>query len=119
MMICYIMINMKYSKMIRDWLFKAYNMRLVPSGLVEIQKYFRNNKNIGFDTYNEEGVIVAVSNNFRYGSIVTSGKTLTELDTNIRDAILTSFSIPSAYAKEAEINRIVSKPEEKLAYAAA
>ena len=115
------MTNMRYRKIIRDWLFKAYlkNMRLVPSGLVEMQKYFRSNGSIGFDNHKEDGIIIAVSNNFRYGSIITSAETLEELDEKIKDAILTSFSIPSSYADEAELKRIGAGNGEKMAYAAA
>jgi hypothetical protein len=54
----------------------------------------------------EKNSIVAVSNNFRYGSIVTSAATQKELDLKIKDAILTAFDVPSAYAKEAGIQRI-------------
>ena len=49
---------------------------------------------------------IAISTNFRYGSIVTSGKDVEELEKNIKDAILTSFDIPSSYAKEANILKV-------------
>ena len=47
-----------------------------------------------------------MSTNFRFGSIITSGKTREELDENIKDAILTSFDVPSAYAKEAAVKSV-------------
>lgn len=78
----------------------------VPRGLFEINKYFRMYGPIYFKFKREGGVIIGISQNFRYGSIVTSGKNQKELDKNIEDAILTSFEIPSAYAKEASIKKI-------------
>lgn len=108
---------MKVSKVTRDWLLKILSgPKVVPIGLVEMQRYFRNNGPISFEPKQEDGEIVAVSQNFRYGSIITSGKTEEELDRNIKDAILTSFEIPSAYAKEAGI---VRQGKESRQYAAA
>lgn len=77
----------------------------VPEGLVELNRYFRINDPIHFEYHQEDDVIVAVSSNFRYGSIVTHGRDMEELDRNIKDAILTSFEVPSSYAKEAGIKR--------------
>ncbi len=48
---------------------------------------------------------VSVSTNFKYGSIIAHGKNDKELDNNIKDAILTSFEVPSSYKKEAAIMR--------------
>jgi len=62
-------------------------------------------------------MIVAVSENFRYGSIVTFAEDEKRLDDKIKDAILTSFGIPSSYAKEAGIHR--EGAEHLMAYAAA
>ncbi len=109
---------MSSAKIIKDWLFKAYlqSHSVVPSGLVDLQKYFRNNGAIRFNFHHEDGLIVAVSENYRYGSIVTFGKNETELDAKIKDAILTSFGIPSSYAKEAALHR---EGAEQMAYAAA
>jgi len=45
---------------------------------------------------------------------VISGKDRNEIDKNVKDAILTSFEIPSAYAKEA---KIVSEREHDYAIA--
>ncbi len=79
----------------------------VPRGLFELNQYFRHYPPIKFKYNNtEDGTIVAVSENFRYGSIVTSGKNNKELDENIKDAILTSFDVPSSFAKEANINKV-------------
>jgi len=110
---------MKPTKVIGDWLFKAYlqSHKAVPSGLVELAKYFRNNEPIKFDYHREDGLIVAVSANYRYGSIVTFAENEKELDHKIKDAILTSFGIPSSYAKEAAIHCEGTKKE--MAYAAA
>ena len=80
---------------------KMTSGRSVPTGLTEMQSYFKNNGPIKFNQHRKNGLIVAISSNFIYGSIVTSGKDTSELDKNIKDAILTSFEIHSAYAKEA------------------
>lgn len=110
--------NMSPTKIMKDWLFKAYfqSHKVVPSGLVELAKYFRNNDPIKFTYHNEEGLIVAVSANYRYGSIVTFAENEKELDEKIKDAILTSFGIPSSYAKEASIHR--KGDARQMAYAA-
>ncbi len=110
---------MSITKIAKDWLFKAYlqSHKAVPSGLVELVKYFRNNDPIRFDYHQEDGLIIAVSANYRYGSIVTFAKNDKELDRKIKDAILTSFGIPSSYANEAAIRR--EGTEKQTAYAAA
>jgi len=108
---------MKFSKVLRDHLLKALNgPKVVPVGLVELQRYFRNYGPIKFNHHREDGELIAVSENFRYGSIMTAGKTDEELDRHIKDAILTSFEVPSAYAKEANL---VREGKEAHRYAAA
>lgn len=94
-------------KIIKDHITKAlYPKGMVPRELVDLHSYFRTYKTIRFDfTSSEDGNIVAVSRDFVFGSIVTSGKTQQELEENIKDAILTSFELPSAYAKEADIRK--------------
>lgn len=87
----------------------------VPRGLFEMGEYFRHNGSINFRREKGDGSIIAVSTNFRYGSIVTSGKDEKELDKNIRDAILTSFEIPSSYAKEASIKKVGDTHKETYA----
>lgn len=79
----------------------------VPRGLVDLHQYFSHNDPINF-RYEEsqDGYIVAVSTNFRHGSIITSGKDQDELEKNIKDAILTSFDVPSSYADEAGVRRV-------------
>ncbi len=79
---------------------------IVPRGLFELNQYFRIHGPISFNFKTEGDEIIAVSTNFIYGSIVTSGKGQKELDENIKDAILTSFEIPSSYAKEAKIYKV-------------
>lgn len=102
---------------IRKYFISALNGHsYVPKELVDMVKYFKNYGAINFDFKKEDDCIVAISNNFIYGSIVTSGKNEEELDKNIKDAILTSFDIPSSYAKEADIK---NNKELKSAYAAA
>lgn len=82
---------------------KLYGDRYVPRELFELHNYFRHYQSITFTQENKGNSIIAISTNFRYGSIVTSGKNQKELDQNIQDAILTSFDLPSAYVSEATI----------------
>ncbi len=78
----------------------------VPKSLYELDQYFRREGSINFDYFTEDGVMVAVSTDFRYGSIITQGKNIHELDANIKDAILTAFDIPSSYAKEIALHTL-------------
>ena len=87
----------------------------VPSGLAELHHYFRLYDPIHFRHEKQgDGLIVAVSENFRYGSIITSAAREEELDAKITDAILTAFEVPSSYAKDAGVHRI---DERKYAFA--
>jgi hypothetical protein len=89
----------------------------VPTELLELNKYFRNNGPINFAFEKAaDGLIIARSTNFRFGGIVVQGKNEEEVDKNIKDAILTAFSIPSSFAKEAGI---VNSAELKNQYALA
>lgn len=98
---------MSFHKRIKDHLIKLMlGKSTVPQGLVELFRYSRDYGAINFSYEKNENGIVAVSTNFRYGSIITSGKNNEELDKNIRDAILTSFEIPSSYASEAKITKL-------------
>lgn len=105
---------MKLTKKAKDQLIKAFfGKTSVPRGLFELSQYFRNYEPINFrEEKGENGNIVAISTNYRFGSIVTSGKTPEELDKNIKDAILTSFDVPSSYAKEAAIQNVNNKQGE-------
>jgi len=78
----------------------------MPSGLVELNKYFRLYGPINFQNHLENGIRISVSINFKYGSIIAHGKDARELDRNIKDAILTSFEVPSSYRKEAGIVKV-------------
>lgn len=89
-----------------------FGASVVPRGLFELNQYFRMYHSITFDFKPTEDGLVAASKDFRYGSIITTGKNEKELDYNIKDAILTSFEIPSSYAKEANIQKV----EEKACY---
>lgn len=107
---------MSIIKTVKDQLAKAFSgASFVPQGLVEINRYFRLYGPINFKYEKSEDGIVAMSTNFRYGSIITSAKNNVELDTNIKDAILTSFEIPSSYAKEAAIKKEGSADQYALA----
>ena len=104
---------MSIIKVAKDFLIKGLNgSRFVPKELLELNEYFRHYGPIKFNFTKENGLIVAVSIGFRYGSIITSGKDEDELDRNIKDAILTSFSIPSSYAREAKISRVEERRTE-------
>ena len=105
----------KVLKVLKDYIVKAAwdNDNLRPKGLFELSEYMRHNSGINFEYHkNEDGSLTAVSTNFRYGSIITQGKDLQELDKNIKDAILTSFEIPSSYAKEARIVKVGDQQKE-------
>lgn len=96
---------MTLTKKAKDRIIKVLlGKNTVPRGLFELNQYFRLYGPISFrHERGEDGSTIAISNNFRYGSIVTSGNDSKELDENIKDAILTSFEIPSSFAKEADI----------------
>ena len=105
---------MKLLKVIGDSIIKTtQGKNYVPAGLVELNKYFRHYEPIVFKYHKEGDETVAVSENFKYGSIIAAGKDDKELDKNIKDAILTSFEIPSSYKDEAGIIR---QGEEKKQY---
>lgn len=91
----------------------------VPRELVELNQYFRRNGAINFTLKKEGKSIIGVSTDFRYGSIVTSGKDPAEVDRKIKDAILTAFDVPSSYAKEANIINVGKEAAEQKSYALA
>ena len=99
---------MSLYKQTKDTLIRALiGKSAVPAGLVDMSRYFSFYKAINFNyEKQEDGSIVAVSTDFKYGSIVTSGKDSKDLDEKIKDAILTAFEVPSSYAKEAGIHRV-------------
>lgn len=101
---------MKPIKVFRDYLARIIlGQYSVPRGLYDSREYFRDHGAIIFKYEKTKDGIVAISKNFRWGAIVTFAKTPQELDKKIKDAILTSFEIPSSYAREAKIQRIGSK----------
>lgn len=104
---------MTLTKRAKDQLIRVlFGKSSVPRGLFELGQYISIYGPINFRYENSDnGNVVAISDNFRYGSIVTSGKDADELDRNIKDAILTSFDIPSSYAKEAGIKKVGDKRE--------
>lgn len=110
---------MSLAKKAKDQLLKLFwGKDSVPRGLFELQHYFRVHGPIEFRIQEAEGERIAVSQNFRYGSIVTSGKSEAELRRNIQDAVLTSFEIPSSFAKEAD-TKVQKVGERRELYAAA
>jgi len=97
-------------KQAKDYIVKLFwDGKSVPTELFDLSQYFRNYGPIEFECKKEGDRIIAVSKNFRYGSIITSARDLKELDDNIKDAILTSFEVPSSYAKEAALNKTNSE----------
>lgn len=109
---------MSMTKIIKDYLIRELlGKTSVPRGLSELNSYFRFNGPINFESHQEEGLIVAVSKNFRYGSIITHGRDMEELDRNIKDAILTSFEVPSSYASEANITKVDEASKSAYVYA--
>lgn len=100
---------MSYFKMTQDWFLKLVSGKsFVPAGLLDLYRYSKNYGSINFKVEKSEdgSTLIAISTNFRYGSIVTSGRDEEELDKNIKDAILTSFEVPSSYASEAKVENI-------------
>lgn len=104
---------MSLFKKAKDSLIKAlWGRSIAPQGLVELNKYFRIYEPINFRYEKNDGLTIAVSTNFHCGSIIASGKNQDELDKNIKDAILTSFEVPSSYAKESGVQRVGEKKTE-------
>lgn len=105
---------MSILKKIKDYFIKSLlGNKVVPQGLFELSEYFRFNPPINFErTIGEDGAIIMKSTNFRFGAIVTYGKNEQELEKNIKDAILTSFEIPSSYAQEAKIRKVGEEQKE-------
>jgi len=99
---------MKPLKVLKDWIAKQLlGTSTVPRTLSDLNHYFAVNKAINFKFEKlEDGSLLAMSSDFIYGSIVTSGKDKDELEKNIPDAILTAFEVPSAYAKEARLCKV-------------
>ena len=110
---------MNIVKITKDQILKwIWGKRIIPKELLELHQYCSLNGFIGFTIIeSEDDFLIAKSNNFRYGSIVTSGKDLKELDNNIKDAILTAFDIPSVYLAESKLHKKGS--ERELNYALA
>lgn len=97
----------KMIKYIKDSLIKYLaGSDFLPEEVFEASEYFRHFSGINFDIKEEDGLFIATSTNFRWGTIMTSGATLKELDRNIKDAILTAFSVPSAYADKLKIQNV-------------
>src|SRR3989344_8410859 len=97
-------------KVTKDYIGKVlmkafYGGKAVPRELFDLSEYFRHYSRINFDYHREGDATVAVSSNFRFGSIIARGRNEAELEHNIKDAILTSFDLPSAYQAEAQIRR--------------
>ncbi len=102
---------MSLQKQIKDHLFRfVFGKSALPPGLVELNHYFRFYGPIHFRSERQEdGSVVVVSQNFRYGSIITHTQHHEQLDEKVKDAILTAFEVPSAYAKEAALHRVGDK----------
>ncbi len=99
---------MSMYKQVKDRLIRlVLGTASVPSGLAELHHYFRSYGPIRFQLEpQQDGSVVALSKNFRYGSIITRADDVQALEGQVEDAILTAFSVPSFYAKEADIHRV-------------
>jgi len=99
---------MSIFKRAKDQLIKflLIGSKTVPQGLFELNRYCRLFGGIHFQYKKEKEMLIAISDNFKLGSIVTSGKDEKELDRNIKDAILTFFEITSSYSKEESICKV-------------
>lgn len=99
---------MKITKVIKDYIIKLIRgNRVVPIEVLELHDYFRYYNQINFTfKKGDNGRIIAISKNFRHGSIVTSAKNSKELEKNIRDAILTAFDVPSVYQDKVKLNPV-------------
>lgn len=107
---------MSFYKITKDYLLKILGGgKFVPYGLFDASEYFRHNGNIQFDYKKTDSGYVAISSNFRYGSIVTHGNDIEELENNIKDAILTSFDVPSSYSKKLNIHKVSEENKYALA----
>ncbi|OGY86507.1 MAG: hypothetical protein A2458_02260 [Candidatus Kerfeldbacteria bacterium RIFOXYC2_FULL_38_9] len=103
-----------FIKKIKDQFIKLLlGKQAVPAGLFELAEYFNLNDPIQFEFKKAEDgeSTVAISTNYRYGSIITKGHNLEELDRNIKDAILTSFEVPGSYANDVHLKRVGEKKE--------
>ena len=109
---------MRITKVIKDYIVKKLRFgNSVPRELFELSDYFRHFNSISFEyKKGDDGRLIAVSSNFRYGSIVASGKDIEDLEKNVKDAILTAFDVPSVYNKEANVKK-VSKASKEYAFA--
>lgn len=104
---------MSVYKRVKNTLIRIISGRsFIPRGLFDLAEYFRTYGPIHFKIEKENSALIALSTNFRYGSIITEGKDEEELDRNIKDAILTSFEIPSSYGKEVRFVRHGSTEKE-------
>lgn len=106
---------MSLLKVVKDQALKVLRPKdYIPEGVLELVRYSRDYQGINFQFEGADGVIIARSTNFRFGSIVTSGKDEKELDANIKDAILTSFEIPSSYASQVKIEEVNAQGLQKV-----
>jgi hypothetical protein len=96
---------MEVLKVVKDHIDKwVFHRGQMPLEVKEWKKYVAVNGAVTFKfDEQEDGSWVASSTNFKYGSIITSADSKEDLDSEIKDAILTAFSIPSAYAGEAKV----------------
>lgn len=82
----------------------------VPSGLAELNRYFRLFGPIQFRVEKQgDGSLLVLSENFRFGSIITHATREEDVEERIKDALLTAFEVPSSYAKEAGIRQVKDK----------
>lgn len=100
--------TMSFFKQLKDHIVRGLlNGKTVPSGLAELNHYFRIYGPINFRRETQgDGADIVISENFRYGSIITRVGRGEDADAKITDAILTAFEVPSSYAKDAAVHRV-------------
>lgn len=107
-------------KEVKDELIKLItNGNSAGNELRELFEYFQlyGSINFTYESAKESGEIIARSMNFKFGSIITSGRNPKEIDENIKDAILTAFEIPSAYLAECTLVKVGDQKEAHYALA--
>ena len=94
---------MNIVKVAKDSLLKSIGQ--VPHQEIgEFHEYFKHHGPINFrKEIRPDGTVFSYSTNFVYGSIITEGKSMEDVDLKIKDAILTAFEIPSVYADLAKV----------------
>lgn len=95
------------SKLVKDAFHRYVLGEKYSTQLQDAREYFKLYGAIEFEQVHDTntGEMIAVSKNFKRGTIVTSGMNQADLDEHIHDAILTMFDIPAIYSDKLKIAR--------------